>query len=1262
MNRILHFIIFLFAICSFSGLAQSTSIEGAIHWKGLIKENSGQGVVNEYLYFDNAFSDVKSGLPLYTKSFSISSKNVIIEASFEDVEYASFDLEEKQYLVNSGFSKDSIEIQTLVSISRKVPSGVINFIPIRWNKTKGQFEKLISFSINITTKYVPELSKSNKRIYAENSVLSSGEWYKIRVSESGIYKISYNDLQSYGIDPSSIDPRDIRVYGNSDGMLPEANIAFRYDDLQENAIDVTGEDDGTFNADDYVIFYGRSPHIWHNVLGFFTYDINYYENFNYYYLTTSLGPGKRCVIESSSTSTPSHFVSTFNDYQVIENDDHNLIQSGKEWYGDEFGVINSRDYEFEFPNINSDGDVIIKMEIANRTFINEHMAVNVNNEIYDSVILTSVNPSSVKYAQKKKKTITYDASGPNIEINLEYLPSSSSSKAWLDYIMVNASSNIIFTDGQLMFRDLYSILEGAVTQFTVQNANDNTLIWDVTDPLNARLIESDITDDQLTFAVATDSLREFIAFDRSRFLSPEFIGTVENQNLHGEGPYDYVIVAHPLFENEANQLAAIHDSINNLLIKVTSPEEIYNEFSSGKQDPSAIRDYMKMLYDLYEGQEPRFLNLFGDGSFDPKDRHENNSNYIPAFQNKESWNTATSYVIDDFFGMLDDDEGNDAVGELDIGIGRIPVQTPEDAQIVIEKIRRYLTKGEPHFGKWRTKTCMIADDEDGNLHQTQADSLSQIIPPFYNQNKIYLDSYQQINTPNGHRYPDVTEAINKQMEEGALIMNYVGHGGKSGWAHERILQTSDIQGWANEIKLPLFITATCEFSRFDEPELNTGGEMVFLNPDGGGIALLTTTRLAYSQSNFSLNLRVYNTAFLRIDGEMPYLGDLIRRSKPPGQLTTRNFILMGDPALKLAYPEYEVSTLEFNGNTNLTKGDTIKALQEVTVKGEINNSDGILVEDFNGLLYASIYDKPSQYTTIGNDGNSYPTNYVCQDKIIWHGEVTVTDGSFTFSFIVPKDIALNYGSGKISYYAYSDNADAFGYYNDFIIGGIDENAEPDTEGPEIDLYLNDLSFVSGDQTDENPVMLAFLHDFSGINLSTNGIGHNITGVLDYDYSNTIMLADYYEPDVDSYQGGKITYPFYDLPDGRHTLTVKTWDNYNNSGEKTIEFVINRTSYLLLGEVGNYPNPFKESTTFTFYHTRPGNELDIQLDIYDITGKHVMNYQTSAIAENTTQSYFTWDGRNANGSKLDNGIYLYTLFVTDEIDNVAVYKSKLIISN
>ena len=1264
MTKYIHIII-LFLSLSFSGFSQVAEFDGNINWSPLITEEGTDGSPFEYLYFEGAFTDINSGLPVFTHSFPISSLYANPEAEFKEAVYMPFGTEEQQYLGNTGFNENEIELKTTISVSKKIPSATVSFIPVRLNAKTGIYEKLVSFRLSLHSVQKPGKLNSTDRVYAENSVLSTGEWYKIRVQNSGIYKISYTDLENFGINPSSIDPRNISIYGNAGGMLPEPNIEFRYDDLQENAIQVIGEDDGVFNESDYILFYGQSPYIWHSVLGFFTCQVNYYDDYNYYYITISPEPGKRIETEPWSTFTPTHYISKYNNYKVIEEEKINLILSGKRWYGDEFGEINNRTYHFDFPNIITSEDAIIKTEIANRTFINEKMVIRINNQQNDTIILTSVNPGSIKFAQKKKKTITYTPTGSEINVDLEYLPGSDASSAWLDYITVNAVCSLKFDTGQLPFRELSSILDGAVTRFTVHNANEQMQIWEVTNPINPKIIESQLSGDALSITVATDSLREFIAFDGSGYLSAEFVETVENQDLHGEGHFDMVIVTHPLFMESANQLAVLHDSLDGFSVKVVTPGQIYNEFSSGKQDPTAIRDYMKMLYDKYELEEPGFLLLFGDGSFDPKDRYENNTNFIPTFQTQESLITASSYVIDDYFGYLDENEGNNAVGVLDIGIGRLPVKTVEEAQITINKIRRYLTRSEPHFGTWRTKICMIADDEDGNLHMEQADSLANgagFIPKAYNQHKIYLDAYPQISTPMGDRYPDVTKAINDQIDEGALIINYVGHGGKSGWAHERILQTSDILKWENKVKLPVFITATCEFSRFDEPELLTGGEMVLLNPNGGGIALFTTTRLAYSQSNFTLNQRLYSSAFVRINDEMPYLGDLIRLSKPPGQLTTRNFVLLGDPALKMAYPELEVNTTKVLINDQQVSTDTIRALDKISVSGEIRDHTGKLIEDFNGWLIPTLYDKPTQYKTIGNDNNSYPAEFTCQDKIIWKGKVSVTNGLFSFEFIVSKDIEFNYGSGKISYYAYSENTDAFGYYNSFTIGGFNENAETDLRGPEIELYLNDLSFVSGDQTHDSPVMLAFLNDFHGINASGSGIGHNITAILDDDNSNIINLNKYFEPDIDSYTGGKIVYPFYKLPDGRHTLTVKAWDNYNNSNEKTIEFLINSNAELNLIQVFNYPNPFKNSTTFTFDHTRPGDDLDVRLEIYDLTGRLVQSYENRITTELSSVPFLTWDGTDLKGNRMGNGIYIYTLRVTDSSGNISVKKQKLVLTN
>ncbi len=1266
MRKYISLVLFLSLLQSFNLIAQTIVLSDSIAWKKLVKEVNAFGGASEYMSFEGAFTDMSTSLPLYLHSFPMENLESELKVSFKSMIFVPCSAEEVAYLLGIQYQEHNLKINNSIVVQKKIPQGVVSFVPIRLNSETGIFEKLIDFSMEIIIIVPEHPAQPTERTYAENSVLNDGEWVKIQVDESGIYKIGYNDLVNYGFDPATIDPQTIRLYGNAKGMLPEKNSDFRYDDLQENAIFVSGENDGIFDQQDYILFYGMSPHTWKALQGVFYYTINLYDNHNYYFLTTSLGPGQRVQVQPSSALPPTHIINEYNDYQAFEKEEINLILSGKHWYGDVFGAITEREYNFHFPNLKANKPGVAKFEFANRTFINDQMTIAINDEFNDTVTLTSININSAKFAQKKKKTVGFTTSGgTDIKVNLKYIPASLSSNAWLDYIIVNVISNLSFYNSQFSFRNLLTVLEGAVTKFVISNSNPDVVVWDISNPLLPMKIESDFESDEVTFSVATDVLREFIAFDGSNYFTPEFVEVVENQNLHGDGAFDYVIVTHPLFLDDAIQLAELHSLRDGFTTKVVTPTQIYNEFSSGKQDPSAIRDYMKMLYDRFDGQEPRYLLIFGDGSYDPKDRVEGNSNLVVTFQTDESLNSASSYVVDDYFGYLDDIEGEDALGELDIGIGRFPVETVEEADLVMAKIDRYLMVSEPSFGNWRNRICIIADDEDGNLHLEQADSLvseSGSIPALYNQQKIYLDAFKQVKTPAGYRYPDVTTEINKAVNNGALIINYVGHGGILGWAHERILQMPDISSWQNTDKLPLFITATCEFSRFDDPELKTAGEMVLLNPDGGSIALLTTTRLAYSQTNFTLNQRIYNTAFTRVNGEYPYFGDLIRRSKPPGQTTSRNFVLLGDPALKMAYPEYEVQTLSISNRQTQMETDTLHSLDLIHVSGNVTDASGSRVDGFNGFVNIEVYDKKTRYKTRGNDSYSYPVEFFCQDRIIWQGKATVTDGIFEFSFLVPKDIALNLGPGKISYYAWSDSADASGYSKGFTIGGINPNAPIDISGPDIGLFLDDLSFVSGDQTDENPLMLAYISDTSGINYSSGGIGHEITAILDNDYTNVISLKDHYVQDINSYTRGTINYPFYNLPDGTHTLTLKAWDNYNNSNETTISFVINSHGPLEINQVVNYPNPFKSSTTFSFNHTRPGDKLDVVLEIFDLSGKIVLTYENSFIADLTHTPFLVWNGDDLKGNKLRSGIYLYTLQVTDEDENTSVQRQKLVLVN
>ena len=1265
--KILNILVFcFFLLFNFAAYSQDNLLTTEIKWEGLQKE-TGYGFETRYLSFQDAVTDPSTMLPLFTSSFDLEDGDVALQCVLSDAVYEDFTTEENSFVSETAFQNKEIEINSIVGIARKKPLAVISFIPIKYDISSGSYKKLVSFTLETKVEKLNGSQVRTLRDYADHSVLSIGDWYKIKVEESGVCKITFADLQSYGIDPTSINPKNIRLYGNGLGMLPEANAKSRPDDLIENAIFVMGEEDGSFDENDYILFYGRSPHIWYQVLySYFAYEENLYADYNYYFLSVSDEEGKRIETIPSSVEPVTDTVNTFNDYQVYQTEQINLIESGKEWYSDEFGSasgIYSKSFLFDFPALDTSELVVVKSGYANRTFFNETMVISVNDVVADSLILTTVGETSIIYARVKKKTINYISESQEIKVDLEYLPVGTSSKAWLDYIAVNATSHLKMIQGQLLFRDLISVGSGKVSEFTVNNAMGSTVIWDITNGTAPQKVEAAYSNSELVFTLSTDSIREFIAHDGTSYLSPIFDGLVENQDMHGLVPADLVIVTHPDFYEAAERLKLLHETKDDLSVILVTLDEIYNEFSSGGQDITAIRDFLKMLYDKSESAFPRLLLLMGDGSFDPKDRVEHNTNYIPTFQTKESWNEAGSMTTDDYYGFLDDGEGNDASGILDLGIGRLPVQTIEEANDLVDKIESYLVRDDPQYGSWRNQICIVADDEDTNLHIRDADTLARMInrnDPIYNVNKIYLDAYPQASTPTGHRYPDVTNAINEQMEKGTLIMNYVGHGGMGGWADERILVVPDINNWSNADKLPIFVTATCAFSRFDFPEKRSAGELVLMNMNGGGIALFTTVRLAYSQSNFALNKRFYEHVFERVNGEYPFMGDVMRDSKPPGSPSTRNFALLGDPALRIAYPDYNITTSEIS-TLNSSNGDTLSALSEVTVTGVITDLTGEKVSSFNGEVFPVLYDKPAEYRTLANDpDNSYAMAFYSQNRILYKGKASVTNGGFSFSFIVPRDIAIDFGNGKISYYAMSENADASGYYNELVIGGINVFADEDEQGPQIQLFLNDDRFVSGDLVSPDPVLIANLFDGHGINLSHNGIGHDIVATIDGDNQQMFILNDYYEPALDDYKKGSINYPFHNLPDGKHNLSLKVWDSYNNSSTASIDFVIDNSTKLQISEVMNYPNPFGDKTWFSFKHTRPETELNVEISIFDLSGRMVLRSTQTFASAGISSPIMEWDGTDASGNAVKGGMYIYTVIVTDGDGGVSRETQKLIL--
>jgi len=1103
---------------------------------------------------------------------------------------------------------------------------------------------------------------SSKSEEKTNSVLANGNWYKIAVHTDGIYKLTHNNLSDLGINTSNLSCDKIRIFGNGGGMLSKLNSDFRFDDLQENAIKlVDNNSNGIFESGDYVLFYGESPDRWNynETDSRFHHQKNIYSQKTYYFVTTDLGSGGK-RIQTKGEQNFDVEVNEFDDYVFHEQDLENFVKSGSQWYGEKFDLTNTYNFNFSFPNLSQSTLVYVKTAVAARSFSSSNFTIKANSNTIHNISLAQVdNSHTADYVKLSSKNTTFNSSSSNINIEIIYNPSENASLGWLNYLELNARRELKMNGNQMLFRDSESLANSINAKFIIRNSTSSIKVWDVSNPINVTQRNTTFSSNQTTFISAADSLKEYVAFNGDSYYSAELIGKISNQNLHGsDDDIEFVIVSHPNFLSAANDLANFHEQKDGIKTIVVTPQQIYNEFSSGSQDITAIRDFLRMFY-----KEPnnnlKYLLLFGDASYDPLNRIPNNTNFVPSYQSANSVSPTNSYITDDFFGLLDDTEGNFANDLVDIGIGRIPVGTLSDANNVVQKIKDY--NGKLAHGDWRNKITFVADDgdsEDGNTHMWQADSLANIIDDNYkdlNIKKIYLDAYTQESTPGGPRCPLAQQAITESVEKGSLLLNYSGHGGELGWSKERILEVSQINQWENANNYPLFFTATCEFSRFDDPDRVSAGEYTLLNKDGGAIALLSTTRLVYAPQNYALNKEFIKVLFKKENGELPRLGDLFRQTKVNSgtSLNNRNFTLLGDPALCLAFPELNVSTTSIS--------DTISALGEVTISGQIEDENGVFVSDFNGLVFPTVFDKEEIRNTLGQE-SSTPMPFRSQINILYKGSATVNNGIFSFSFVVPKDIAYNFGDGRISYYAISNDSliDASGYDESFTIGGTANNITPDYDGPEIDLFINNDQFISGGMCNQDPMLFALLTDFSGINTVGNGIGHDIVAILDEETNQSISLNDYYSADTDSYKNGNVSYPFYDLEEGYHTLRLKVWDIFNNSSEKTIDFYVTNKEDFTLSELLNYPNPFKDNTSFYFQHNRAEELLEIELQIFDLSGRKVASINKNIYDDGYRVGPIQWNGTTNSGEKLGGGIYIYQIYAKGLDGNYTSGAQKLII--
>lgn len=1282
------FILLIISFLSFNLAAQVTLTE-QLEWEYKGETKVTKSSQKNILWFSYAVPDETSGLPLFLQNYKVPSGANDVEVFLKDAVYQLLSASEAAEYAQRAPHLNRPTVEGTIVIDRKMPLARVVVNPFRTNPQSGKTEKLISFTVDIQPIY-GDAGSQKSWSFANHSVLASGSWYKLGVSGNGIYKLGYTELQSMGVAVDQIDPRNIAIFGQGGKPLPEYNSLPRPDDLLENAIYIYGESDGRFDPTDYILFYGVGVVQWNYLpnRGRFYHQLNKFSPKGYYFLSVRSVPGKRIGVQSSLPDSPDYVCDWYQGYTFHENDSLNLIKSGREFYGEVFDLDLYHDFSVTLHNPVIGSSAVLTSSVLARSTSSSapsYFDVYINGTKRQVLNVPYVGSSYTDtYAYVKEDTVEFPASSTLLLRYVFNRGGSASAIGWLNFFDLNYTAYLSFPGGQLPFRNGTSIGKG-VTEFSLAAAT-GVSVWNVTDPWNITRMDGPMSGSTLTFRARTDSLLEFVAHNGSNYYVPELVGLVNNQDLHQRAFCDMAIVAPPEFEPYANTLADLHRNQDGLDVVVVRPEQVFNEFSSGAQDPTAIRSYMKMFYDRAGGDPdklPKYLLLFGDGSYDNMNRVADNTNYIVTWETLNSLSPANSYTTDDYYAFLDDLEYGGAQGGLmDIAVGRLPVKSVEEAAAVVDKIVRYCSPTDlastggascsgfnadiSNFSDWRNVLCFVADDADQSYESFLGESenitlILDTLRPEYNIDKIYFDAYPQESTPGGQRYPDVTELINKRVEKGALIMNYIGHGGETGWAHEAVLTVADINGWSNHNNLPLFVTATCEFSRYDDPGRTSAGEYVLLNPNGGGIALFTTTRLAYTGSNADLNKLFYTYVFKRNSEGFPALGEAVRTSKNGMGCVEAiaNFCLLGDPAVRLAYPRHQVATTQINFHPVGSGNDTIRALGKVTVCGEVRDVLGNKLTGYNGILYPAVFDKRSTITSLGND-EGVPRNFSLQKNIIYKGKASVTAGDFNFSFLVPKDIAYQYGKGKFSYYTSNGTSDGNGYFMDFVIGGTESASITDKEGPHIDLFLNDEKFVNGGITNPDPFLFAKVSDSGGVNTVGSGIGHDIAAVLDNNTDKTMVLNDYYESDLNTYQSGVVRYPFDDLEPGAHYLSLKVWDVFNNSSEKSIDFVVADAANLALDHVLNYPNPFTTYTEFWFEHNQPCCGLDVQVQIFTITGRLIKTITTWVQTTGYRADPIPWDGLDDYGDPIGKGVYLYKLKVTGTDGSHAEKLEKLVI--
>ena len=1118
--------------------------------------------------------------------------------------------------------------------------------------------------------------------YTENSVLSSGKWIRLQVREDAIYKLTYDDIKKQGIS----DPSKVKIYGYGGWILPEDFTQPYVDDLPEVAVYIDKGSDGIFSSGDYLLFYGRGIIRWtyNSTRGVYEHENNPYATYGSYFMTESdTGPKEMEVLKLlASSSGESIRLTTFDDYALHEKDTISVLNSGRELFGENF-IKNSGNQSFTFtiPGITSDaGKARLSFAAAPRVITPVKLSI-------DGQDILSISINAVNTSDYYRKAYLVDNWGnwngektEKVTATVSY-NSSNQAVAYLNFIALNMKRSLQFyPTAYTFFRNRESLSNQNSVTYSIGNPTTSCQVWDITPNQDTRMVETELTSDRMQFTTlpSENSLREFVMVDLSKtFPKPEFAGEVQNQNLHALPPTDMVILAPTIYLGQAERLAEAHRQFSGLRVTVVDERLVFNEFSSGTPDATAYRRFMKMFYDraTNDSDKPKYLLLFGDGIFD--NRHLTNEGakrdpkyYLLTYQVKESLYETTSYGTDDYFGFLDDNEGRNIYSEgVDIGIGRFPVSTELQAEDAVNKVIAYM--GNTQYGNWKSKLVFAADNTDssdpGNyaVHAKQADSLTVYIEqnyPEYMLYKYYADAYKLVDINGKPSAPDTKKGILDHLKEGCFLLNYTGHGSTTSWSGEDLMNITDVRQMNFE-NLPLWITATCDFGWFDGIS-TSGGEEAFLNKKSGAIALYTTSRVVNSDNNFNINRQLIRYLFMKENGKHFSLGDILRLSKNQliSDANKLNFVLLGDPALVLNYPEWSIQLESINGNS-IRENEiiTLKALDKVTVSGIITDDTGNPADNFTGTLNATVFDSKETIESVNSNSAGVRFSFTDYPGMIYSGNTDVKNGAFSFTFNVPLDVLYADLTGKMGLYAYDQSLgkDAAGSFLQYKLGGTGDNWENAGEGPEITvMFLNTENFKNGDPVNETPFFYAEVKDENGINLSGSGIGHDLELQIDNNPAWTYPLNSYYEA-IDITQG-TVGFSIPELPEGKHRLTLRVWNIYNVSTVDSLNFTVVKGYKPAILDLQACENPARTYTIFTLNHNLPETTLDIEIGVYDLMGRTVWKHSENGSSGFLKQYPIEWTLVNGAGNRVQPGIYIYRATVRTANSKETTQAKKIIV--